>query len=286
MSVMRNNFPKTKKVKSEGKVLTVFLIIIAVLLVTMTAAAVFFLYQEKDSREKAEIAQKNLTVKVDDLEKDINQVKKEKFLLEEKNKEADDKINGLLDELELEQGLREEMKKEAASLNEKLEEVKRARQEAEKKNEDIVKFQEEISQLQSQVNKILEEKRVLEEKIQDQIKIEKNRVGVSRLLSSEGAQSPSDILEEKVDLPKIVVSPPKVAEGLVLSVDVETEFVIVNLGSKKGIKMGQILSINRGQEYLGDIQVTRVQPEMSAADLIPPFSSRVVRKNDQVVIKP
>ncbi|VAW18072.1 hypothetical protein MNBD_BACTEROID05-1311 [hydrothermal vent metagenome] len=283
---MRNNFSKTKKSKSEGKVLTVFLIIIAVLLVTMTAAAVFFLYQEKESREKAETAQENLTVKVDGLEKDINQVKKEKFLLEEKNKEADDKINGLLDELELEQGLREEMKKEAASLNEKLEEAKAARQEAEKKNEDIVKFQEEISQLQSQLDKILEEKKALEEKVQEQIQIEKNRVGVSQLLPSDGSQQSSDTLEEKVDLSKIVVSPLKAVEGLVLSVDVDTEFVIVNLGSKKGINMGQILSVNRGQEYLGDIQVTRVQPEMSAADLIPPFSSRVVRKNDQVVIKP
>ena len=39
---------------------------------------------------------------------------------------------------------------------------------------------------------------------------------------------------------------------------------------------------NFQKNYLGDIKVTRLQDEMSAADLLPPFSSQTVRKNDQV----
>ncbi len=68
-------------------------------------------------------------------------------------------------------------------------------------------------------------------------------------------------------------------------VDGETEFVIVNLGANHGIKEDQILSISRGKDLLGDIKVTRVQPEMSAADFIPPLTGRQVRKDDSVVIK-
>jgi hypothetical protein len=46
------------------------------------------------------------------------------------------------------------------------------------------------------------------------------------------------------------------------------------------------MSVYRGDEYLGDVRVSRVQEELSAADLIPPFSSRKVRKNDSVVLNP
>ena len=75
------------------------------------------------------------------------------------------------------------------------------------------------------------------------------------------------------------------AAGRVLTVDRETEFVVVNLGKKDGVHKGQILSVYRQKDYLGDIKVTRVQPNMSAADLIPPFSSRIVQKDDQVFFK-
>jgi hypothetical protein len=70
-----------------------------------------------------------------------------------------------------------------------------------------------------------------------------------------------------------------------LSVDKETEFLIFDLGAKSGVKQGDVMSVMRGDNYLGDIKVSRVQDEMSAADLIPPFSSRMVRKNDSVVPK-
>ena len=83
-----------------------------------------------------------------------------------------------------------------------------------------------------------------------------------------------------------MVAPAKAApEGRVVMVDTETEFVIVNLGANHGIKEEQVLAVSRGKDQLGEIKVTRVQPEMSAADFIPPLTSRQVRKDDSVVIK-
>ena len=63
------------------------------------------------------------------------------------------------------------------------------------------------------------------------------------------------------------------------------EFIIFNLGDKDGVEIGQMMSVYRGKDYLGDVKVTRVQPEMAAADFIPPFSSRQVRRGDQVLQK-
>jgi hypothetical protein len=61
--------------------------------------------------------------------------------------------------------------------------------------------------------------------------------------------------------------------------------VIVSLGEKDGIVKGALLSIFRGESYLGDVKVSRVLAEMSAADFVPPFKSQNVKKDDQVVIK-
>ena len=38
-------------------------------------------------------------------------------------------------------------------------------------------------------------------------------------------------------------------------------------------------------KYLGDIKVTRLQPDMSAADFVPPFKHQLAQKNDTVIIK-
>ena len=80
--------------------------------------------------------------------------------------------------------------------------------------------------------------------------------------------------KDKVELDKIVVNPQDGTKGHILSVDTDAEFVVFNLGLKQGVKPDDMLSVYRGDEYLGDIKATRVQDEMSAADIIPPLSSR------------
>ncbi len=84
--------------------------------------------------------------------------------------------------------------------------------------------------------------------------------------------------KDKVELDKIVVNPQNGTKGHILSVDTDAEFVVFNLGLKQGVKPDDVLSVYRGDEYLGDIKATRVQDEMSAADIIPPLSSREIPK--------
>ncbi|MCA9404499.1 MAG: hypothetical protein KC897_11995, partial [Candidatus Omnitrophica bacterium] len=59
----------------------------------------------------------------------------------------------------------------------------------------------------------------------------------------------------------------------------------INLGRKHGISNGIFMSVYRGNDYLGDIKITRTQEEMAAADLVPPLSGNTLRKNDQVIAK-
>ncbi len=281
--------------KSSGKVLAVFLIIGAILLVSLTAISFFFFQMETEKRKLTEVDLKNSRVVEKKYENEIKDLKKQNFLLQEKNKEADDKINGLMDEIDLEAGLRNEVKAENLSLKEKYEAGVKAKEEL---SAQLKVVQQKIAGLEDQ----LKEQLSINKKIMDAAAESAKNSAVN--INDPSVPSPTfkdevtaGLLADKskiVRLDDIIVSPQakkeaedllKKSEGRILSVDAETEFVIINLGSKNDVDVGMMMSVYRGSEYLGDIKITRVQPEMSAADLIPPFSSRTVRKNDQVVIK-
>jgi len=301
---------------SSGKVLTIFLVITGILLITLTAISLFFFQREIDRRKLAEATLEEYRTEKATIEEELQKAKKQNFLLTEKNKEADERIDDLSDELELEKGLREEMKIEGAALKEQMEAAVAAKE----------TLAQEIKAKTALQERLAADLAVSEKKIKDletELKAEADRRQKAEQLSAQqqapepektsgdvgrdsGAKTAEAILDSGVELEEIVVVPgdavrerrsidavrvspekpvtvlDKDLEGRILSVDTETEFVIVNLGKKDGIEVGNILSVYHGDDYAGDIKITRLQPEMSAADLIPPFSIGNVQRNDQV----
>jgi hypothetical protein len=272
---------------SSGKIITVFLSIVAFLLISLTAISIFFFQKEIDRRKTAEIQLLASQNSMSRLEGELKESKKQTYLLEEKNKDADERINSLLDELELQEALKKEMKTETTTLKEQLDKEVKAKEDLRKQLlDDVAKAEQKVieleAKLQAEINRPQEVKTVTPEKETEEVASS----SVSEPVEEKKEIVPSTAEAEKdIDLDKIVVVPHEVPEGRVISVDTDTDFVIVNLGQDDGVELGNVMSIYRGNEYLGDIKVTRVQSEMLAADLIPPFSSRIVRKNDQVVIK-
>lgn len=288
---------------SSGKVLIVFSVVIAILLISLTAVSLFFFQKEIDKRKITEVQLEDKSEMIFELSSELEQIKKSSFLFEEKNKEADEKINALLDELDLQKGVSSEIKKENRTLKDQIEKLAQEKEALRDELKKVASTNGTTDDLKKKLAAVMGEKQVLERKLTSSKEfnetLKKNILGLEEKITQqkmagavaapvatrgEQVEKPVDVAnEENVDLEKIVVIPDEVPEGRVLSVDKETEFVIVNLGIKDGVQMGNVLSVYRGTDYLGDIKVTRIQPEMSAADLIPPFSSRVVRKNDQVV---
>lgn len=319
----------------SGKVFTIFLIIIAIVLASLTAISLFFFQKEIDRRKSAETQVHESNQKIIAFEDEIKNLKKQKFLLEEKNKEADEKINGLLDDLDLEKGLREELKIELSSVKEELKKVSDDRagvkdqltalqKDTEQKiaalevklkaeSQRVEALKKENDDLTSSNSQLIEEldeattqpdmrssmpNKIMSGSNKSAVNVDDDMIGFDNAANIEldpiVVNPDVNFVEEEIEeLNKTIETPsgaiqkkniePK--EGRILSVDAETEFVILNLGEKQGIKNGQMLSVYRGQEYLGDIKVTRVQPDMAAADFIFPFAPRNVRKNDQVVFK-
>lgn len=279
-----------------GKIPSVLIILMLILLASSTAIG-FFLYQKETQHSKDLTTQLEASQQqVDKLQADLTDTKKQVALLQDKNKEADNKINSLMDEIELKEGLSNELKKENASMKEALEAAKKERDkihtdldEAAKKfqqTQDLLKVeQEKTKSLQDKYDQLQQAKKTADTQLSDLKASMKpyNERTVQQQVASE-APSPS-APKDKVELDKIVVNPQGGAKGKILSVDKETEFVVCSLGTHQGVKFGDILSVYRGDEYLGDVKVSRVQDDMCAADFVPPFSSHKVRKNDTVVLK-
>lgn len=55
--------------------------------------------------------------------------------------------------------------------------------------------------------------------------------------------------------------------GQIVSVNANNNFVIVSVGQKNGVKAGDTLSVYRGSQYIGRVQIIQVRGDISAADI-------------------
>ncbi len=267
---------------SKGKTSTIIIILITLLLISCTAIG-FYLYQkENQMRKDLEVQLQDSKTQQDKLSNDLRDAKKQLLLLQDKNKEADAKINNLMDEIELTQGLRNELKKENGSLKEAIEAAKKEKEALKAElNDTAKKLQENLEILKAEQVKTKD----LQAQIYSYDQSETRRQSRSDIARSrELSPDMPPPAQQKMELDKIVVGEQS-DKGRVLSVDKESDFVICNLGSLHGIQAGDVLSVYHEDQYLGELKVSRVQEEMSAADFVPPLSSRKVRKNDIVVLK-
>ena len=72
-----------------GKTLTIFLIVISILFLSLTAITIFFLKKENEMRKATETKLTESEAARAKLNEDLKESQKKVFLLEEKNKEAD-----------------------------------------------------------------------------------------------------------------------------------------------------------------------------------------------------
>jgi len=276
-----------------GKTITIFVALTIILLVCSTSIG-FYLYHLEQRLHKQVETELDLSHSNESkLQAQLKDIQSQLALSEDKNKEADQKINNLLDEQDLNEGLRTALKKENADLKEQVANLEQARQ---KMKADFDDSAAKLSQYQDLLKNSEEKTKELESHLANLAEANKSDETRLRELQAGGQGVPQDQNastapvegggHDKVELDKIVVNPQDSAKGNILSVDTDAEFVVFNLGMKQGVKSDDLLSVYRGDSYLGDIKATRVQDEMSAADIVPTLSANQIQKNDTVVLKP
>ncbi len=283
---------------NSGKIMTIFIVVIFVVLICLTGISSFFFLEEVKLRKAAEFNLEQMKTIEANLQSELKETKKKVFLLEEKNKEANEKIEGLVDDLEFEKEVKDAIKEQNRELKESLEKAKQAQENIQNQlNAQLAEAEGKINSLKKELESAVTRNNEFEQNNQDlqnqynELKDKLTAMGISDAGPSDvqTTESTTDAdvgNQENVQLEKIVVVPsPSLQKGTIVSIDKDTNFIIIKYGEADGIKKGSILSIYRGENYLGDVQVSRVISEMSAADFIPPLTSQDVQKDDRVVIK-
>ena len=72
------------------------------------------------------------------------------------------------------------------------------------------------------------------------------------------------------------------ANGQVVVVNREYDFVVVNLGKNQGLSVGQEFQIVRGDAVLGKVKVEKVYDELSAAAILPESQKENIREGDLI----
>ncbi|MDD3374835.1 MAG: hypothetical protein PHY73_03815 [Candidatus Omnitrophica bacterium] len=268
----------------SGKTLTIFLVVFSILLLSLTAISIFFFQKEREMRQgaqaKLEVSEQDRARISGELEESIAK----NTLFEQRLKEADEKINGLLDDFDLEKALKEEIKKENLVLKNNVDSL------TVEKN----KFQKEAIALREKTAS-LDQELTASKNLGIEL-TEKLREREERIKSLEEATE-----QDKVDLDKIVITPgepvesietqegvseksPEAVEGKILKINRENNFVIINLGQESKMQEDAVVKIYRGKSLLGEAKVTRVQALMSVADVLPPLLAKKIKVNDKVVV--
>ena len=74
-------------------------------------------------------------------------------------------------------------------------------------------------------------------------------------------------------------------EGKVLVINRDYSFVVINLGSKDGVNVGDVFSIYHNNKYIGDVKVEKVHDSMAAAGFVSSDIKDKINEGDQVVSK-
>ncbi len=90
--------------------------------------------------------------------------------------------------------------------------------------------------------------------------------------------------KKPVELEKIIVSSLLEAEGKVLAVDKQNDLIVINLGSANNVKNGDKLSIYRGEDFVANAELIKVQDRISAAMVLPVNNAKDIKVevNDSV----
>lgn len=268
----------------KGSVLP-FLIVL-IIISFFLAAAVYYLFQKEHSLNvKLQAELENVTTQYKKAESEVEATKKKITTLGLQLKESENRIDTLNAQVQQEKTAKLEALNKADQLKQDLEQQKQLRSDLENKvnqaQEDTKKAQNELSALKTQQSE-------LEAKIQDlQAKSEGVELG-KIVVGQEGPQAGMQELNPEAAIQTqnpIADNPSKGEEGKVLVVNKDYDFAVINLGSKDGVKIGDIFSVYHNKNYTGDVKIEKIHDSMAAAGFITDGIKDKVYENDYVVQK-
>jgi len=221
-----------------------------------------------------------LKIKNDELNRDLGNLSRERDELEHQLNYNQKMFDSMASELVLERNAKRLLQENSGSLRNEniilrrqLKSLNRLQSEMEHK---LVKLQAEKSNIEKRFNEMAD---VLEERLSKVSEI-KQQLGAVRSGSGgeiDIAQPEKEKVKESVELPPIVVRPQSEkitpeetlsAQGRVLEVNKENNFVIIDAGEESGVKMGDTFQVyNMEGQAIATIEAIQVRPKITACDI-------------------
>jgi len=270
-------------------------LIVLIIISLASAAGIFYLYQKEYAQN---IKLQGQIVELEGRQRQtatqLEASKKIAAELELKLQEAKSRMDTLANELAVE-------KTAHAATSSKLEQFKDDLFKQQSLREDLEgklnQVQEDSKQIKEQIKIMQKQKIVLEEKIKNlevgAANVELGKVVVNPEAASGAAGATVNATEEKAIMPQD--KPLKAAkkaqpvlakgqEGKIMIVNKEFNFVVINLGSKDKVSLGDEFVVSRAGKPIGDLKVEKVHEFMSAAGFAAELKDQI-RENDLVTQK-
>lgn len=256
---------------NKGKGIAVVLLVL-LLVISLSLAGYTYTLLQKKQAENLELQDKleDATGKLKVAEKKVDELKKDVETLDTQLQDSKNEINKINTKLKDEQTARLEALANVDQIKQKLTQQQSIQADLQSK---IDQTKSERDKMQAEISRLEAEKADLEIKLKSQQAVQAQPQGV--------------------ELGKIVVgqepAPAKTAssslEGKLLVINKEYNFVVINLGNKDGVEVGDLFSVYRKDKYIGDVRVEKVHESMSAAGFVSASIKNKINEGDKVVRK-
>ena len=281
----------------KGVILLPVLIVLIIISLAL-AGGLFYLYQKEHAQNiqlQGQIVELNNRQRI--TETKLADSKKEAAEFQLKLQEAKAKADTLNNELEQEKSARLEMSSKLDQVKADLEQQKSLRQDLENR---LNQAQDDGKKIKEQIKIIQQQKTELEDKIKNMeaglsgVELGKvvvnSETAVPINTTTETPKATKDEINAPVPKPSVKanrkVEPPQVKslEGKIMVINKEFNFVVINLGSKDNVSVGDEFLISRNGKPVGDLKVEKVHETMAAAGFAPELKE-LIKENDKVTQK-
>jgi len=274
----------------SAKVNTQIIVFIILILISLSLAGSGFYLLQKERMKNIELQdkvtelttqQKIAQAKLDESKRIISDLK----LTLDENKVQ---IDGLNTELSQEKASREEALANREQLRTELEQQKSLRSDLENK---LNQAQDELRKSQVRLKELDSQRLKLESKIKDlegetqNIELGNIVVGSDNATLQVGGAPAAPAVTPAVSGKTNAAVAVSGREGKVLVVNKDYNFIVINLGNKDGVGMGDVFSVYHSDKYIGDVKVEKVHDSMAAAGLVSGEAKGKVYEGDKVIQK-
>jgi vacuolar-type H+-ATPase subunit I/STV1 len=265
---------------------SLILLIVLIFISLVLAGTGFYLFQKERAKNvELQTQLEELNTKQRLTEKRLDESRKMASDLQVQLQENRDQIVKLNSDLQNEKMGKTEALAKTELLKADLEQQKLLRQDLEGKlslaQEDAKKAQDKLGELESKKQELEAKIKELETVSQD---VELGKIVVTPEVPAVAAPEPKVKAKKNAKAVK-ETAPAAGPEGKVLVVNREFNFVVLNMGSKDGIDVGQVFSVYHNNNYIGDVKVEKVHDSMAAAGFVSNDIKNKVSEGDRVFQK-